>query len=208
MSATAAPLSFHPPKFPEDEARAGYYALLARVFYSGPDAALLETLAGSAEPSPEGEPTRLETAWSALANAAREVEASAAQREYDELFVGTGKADVTPYATFYLAETGREKILVGIRQDLESMGLARSASALEPEDHFAGLFEVMRHLISGGSDDAALQKQRDFFTRYLERSLPKFCAAISVSERAKFYRHVARVAEAFVVVETEALKVF
>jgi len=206
MSATVTPLNLVPPKVPEDEARAGYYALLARLFYAGPDAPLLEAMAAARDV--QAQPTRLEGAWNALADAARAAEVEAARLEYDELFVGTGKAAVTPYASYYLAETGREKILVRLRQELASLGLARSEPAREPEDHVAGLFEVMRHLISQGSDDAALQKQRDFFNRYIERSLSLFCGAIAASDRAGFYKPVAHFAEVFLSVEKESLLVF
>ncbi len=119
-----------------------------------------------------------------------------------------GKAEVTPYASYYLAETGREKILARLRGELAGWGLARSGGAREPEDHIAGLFDVMRHLISLGSEDAALRMQRGFFDRYIARSYPGFCAAISKSKKANFYKHVAHFAESFLVVETEALKVF
>ena len=206
MSSTVTPLRFHAPLAQEDEARAGYYALLGRLFYAGPDAGLLQTIAGSAGIATAG--GRLDGPWNALAAAARETEAEAARLEYDELFVGTGKAEVTPYASFYLAATGREKILVQLRQDLASLDLGRANTAREPEDHFAGLFEVMRHLISQGSDDAALQKQRGFFSAYIERSFQGFCLAVSANERAKFYEHVSDFAAAFLMVETEALKVF
>lgn len=206
MSATVTPLKFRAPLVQEDEARAGYYALLARLFYSGPDAGLLQTISGSAEFAVAG--GQLTGPWNALAAAASATAAEAARVEYDEVFVGTGKAEVTPYASFYLAATGREKILVQLRQDLASLDLGRANTAREPEDHFAGLFEVMRHLISEGSDDAALQKQRGFFSAYLERSFPGFCLAVSASERAKFYKDVSHFASSFLVVETEALKVF
>jgi TorA maturation chaperone TorD len=206
MSATVTPLNFQVPEVPEDKARAGYYALLARLFYSGPDADLLEAIAGPGEMVAEGGP--LAGPWGALAAAARAMDAEAARLEYDEVFVGTGKAEVTPYASFYLTETGREKILVRLRQDLASLGLGRTEAALEPEDHFAGLFEVMRHLISGGSGDAALQKQRQFFSRYIEGSFERFCGAISASGKANFYKSVGVFAQAFLVVETEGLKVF
>ncbi len=208
MSATVSPLHFQPPEVPEDQTRAGYYALLARLFYSGPDAGLLAAIGAAEEGAGDAAPSAVGEAWNRLAAASRAMDAEAAQLEYDQLFVGTGKAEVTPYATFYLAETGREKILVRLRQELASLGLARSPEVREPEDHIAGLFEVMRHLISMGSSDAALQKQRDFFSRYAERSVGGFCAAIDASEKANFYRHVARFASAFFVVETEALKVF
>jgi len=208
VSATVTPLKFQPPEVPEDKARAGYYALLARLFYAGPDAALLATIGSADEIAGGAEQSALAGAWSKLAAAARAMEAEAARLECDELFVGTGKAEVTPYASYYLAETGREKILARLRGELAAWGLARSAGAHEPEDHMAALFDVMRHLISLGSDDVALQKQQQFFERYLARSFPGFCGAISKSETADFYKHVAHFAESFLAVEAEALKVF
>jgi len=208
MSATVTPLKFQPPEVPEDQARAGYYALLARLFYSGPDAALLETIAGADGIAGGAEQSALAGAWNKLAVAARAMNAQAARLEYDEIFVGTGKAEVTPYATYYLAETGREKILARLRGELAGLGLARAEKSREPEDHMAGLFDVMRHLISLGSGDAALQEQQAFFDRYIARSYPAFYGAIAKSEKANFYKHVARFAEAFLVVESEALKVF
>jgi len=206
MSSSVTPLRFQARLAQEDEARTGYYALLARLFYAGPDAGLLQTIAGAAEMAEAG--GQLAGPWNALAAAAKATEAEAARVEYDEIFVGTGKAEVTPYASFYLTATGREKILVRLKQDLASLGLGKAGAAREPEDHFAGLFEVMRHLISEGSDDAALQKQRGFFSAYIERSFPGFCLAVSASERAKFYKDVCHFASSFLVVETEALKVF
>jgi len=195
MSATVTPLVFQPPEVPEDKAREGYYALLA-------------TIGGADEMASGAEQSALADAWNKLAAAARAMEAEAARIECDELFVGTGKAEVTPYASYYLAETGREKILARLRGELAAWGLARSEGAHEPEDHMAALFDIMRHLISLGSEDAALQRQQEFFDRYIARSYPGFCGAISKSERANFYKHVAHFAERFLVVEAEALKVF
>ena len=208
MSATLTPLKFQPPEVPEDGARAGYYAVLARLFYSGPDTALLATIGGADEIAFGAEQSALADTWNKLAAAARVMEAEAARLEYDEILVGTGKAEVTPYASYYLADTGREKILARLRGELAGWGLARSGGAHEPEDHMAGLFDVMRHLISLGSEDTALQMQQGFFDRYIARSYPGFCGAISKSEKANFYKHVAHFAGSFLTVETEALKVF
>ena len=206
MTATVTPLNFQPPEIPEDQARAGYYALLARLFYAGPDVGLLAAIVGAE--APEDGQSALGEAWSALAAAAREADAQTARLEYDQLFVGTGKAEVTPYASFYLSETGREKILVRLRGELASLGLRRADSAPEPEDHIAGLFDAMRHLISLGSGDDTLHRQQDFFNRYVARSFGPLCDATSASAKADFYRHVARFARAFLYVESEALKVF
>jgi TorA maturation chaperone TorD len=205
--ASGVPLRFHAPTAEEDRARAGYYALLARLFYAGPDAALLEAIAAAEPILAEASASGLAGAWRALSAAARAMDAEAAQLEYDEVFVGTGKADVTPYASYYLSETGREKIVVRARQALADMGLARAEGAREPEDHFAALFEVMRHLISG-PDDAALQKQKDFFIHFIAPSYSAFCAAISKSSKANFYRYVGDFARVYLDIESESLKVF
>lgn len=205
MSSSAVPLKFHAPIAEEERARAGYYALLARLFYSGPDAALLASIAGADELGGEGP---LAQAWNALAAAAGAADAEAAALEYDEVFVGTGKAEVTPYATYYLTETGREKLLVRLKSDLAAMGLAKAGGAREPEDHVAGLLDVMRHLILQGSDDVALQKQRLFFERFIEPFYPRFCSAIAASDKASFYKHVGGFTRALFIVETEVLKMF
>jgi TorA maturation chaperone TorD len=205
--APVAPLQFHPPTAEEDRARAGYYALLARLLYAGPDAALLEAIAGTGEIVNDEPASRLALAWRSLAAAAHAMDAEAARLEYDQVFVGTGKADVTPYASYYLSETGREKVLVRLKQELADMGLARAENAREPEDHFAAIFEVMRHLISG-SDDAALQKQKRFFVHFLAPSYSAFCSAISSSSKTNFYRYVGDFARVFLDVESESVKVF
>ena len=205
MSATVTPLHFQPPDVPEDQARAGYYALLARLFYSGPDAALLSAIGSADEIAGDAAQSAIGAAWRKLAAAARAMDPEAARLEYDELFVGTGKAEVTLYASYYLAQTGREKILARLRGELAGLGLSRTQGAHEPEDHIAGLFDVMRHLILLGSEDAALQKQQDFFGRYLAPSYEGFCDAIAASEKANFYKHVGLFARAFFMVEAEAL---
>jgi TorA maturation chaperone TorD len=107
-----------------------------------------------------------------------------------------------------LSETGREKILVRLKDELAALGLGRTAGVREPEDHFAALFEVMRHLISLGSDDAAVQKQKRFFVQFIGPSYSAFCAATSASSKINFYRYVAAFSRAFLDVETESLKVF
>jgi TorA maturation chaperone TorD len=206
VSANVTPLSLDSPLAAEDQARAGYYALLARLYYAGPDAALLAAIAGADEIAGE-EPSTLASAWRALAAAARAMDAETAALEYDEVFVGTGKAEVTPYATFYLAETGGEKILVRLKDEIAAMGLAKADSAREPEDHIAGLFEVMRHLIMQGSDDAALQ-QKVFFGRYIEPFFSRFCDATSASDKTNFYKYAGNFTRIFLEVETESLKVF
>jgi TorA maturation chaperone TorD len=201
--ATSIALQVQPTLTPEDAGRRDCYAMLARLFYAGPDQALLDTvaMAGAAAAGGEGEVAQ---ALIALGAAARDAHASEETLRFDELFIGTGKAPVTLYLSHYLAETGREKILVRLRDDLAALGLARKESAREPEDHFAGLCELMRHLVGQGSGEASLIRQRDIFDRYLARSHGPLCDAITgAANSGPFFASVATFAKAFLTVEAE-----
>ena len=188
----------------EDQARADLYALFARLFHSGPDAGLLAAIAANGGAG--GGDAPFEQAWDALCAASATADAAAVAVEYDTVFIGTGKAEVTPYASHYLVESGRERVLVSLRDELAAMGLARHAAVHEPEDHFAALFDVMRHLISlPDSGDAALQKQAAFFRRYLASGFAAFFGRIDASPNAVYYKHVSRCAMTFMEIESEAL---
>lgn len=189
----------------EDRARADFYALIARLFYAGPDAGLLAAIAGADEIAGEGENASLALAWKALTTAAAAMDAEAAKEEYDRVFVGTGKAEVTPYVTGYLSEPTKENQLVRLRAELAELGLGRAAGVAEYEDHFAGLCEVMRHLIFFGPD-VAVQKQKSFFLRYLAPCYAIVCDAVTASPNTNFYRFVARFTKAFLDVEAESFE--
>lgn len=189
-----------------DRARSDLYALLARLYYGGPDPDLLQFIVeAGGRIGTEGDSPVI-TAWKALSGVACITDPVAAQQGYDDLFVGTGRAQVSPYATYYLTPTGREKILVMLRAELASMGLSRKETSGEPEDHFAGLFDVMRHLVQRGSNDAALQDQKRFFAHFLEQSYGAFCSAVEQSGHGGFYGPVVALTRAFLDVEREALQ--
>lgn len=202
----AAALDSAQPLFEEDQARADFYALIARLFYAGPDAALLAAIAGADEIAGAGETTPLAAAWRSLRAAAAAMDAVAAREEYDAVFVGTGKAEITPYASHYLAESMQERVLVRLRASLAEIGLAKTPSASEYEDHMSGLCEVMRHLIFFGSGDVAVRKQKSFFLEYLGNWDAAFCAAVMASPNTNFYKHVAVFTKAFLDVERHSFE--
>ena len=117
----------------EDQARADLYALFARLFHAGPDADLLAAIAANGGAG--GGDAPFEQAWDALALVAARADANAARAEYDQVFVGTGKAEVTPYASHYLVESGREKILVTLRDELAGLGLRSEEHTSELQSH-------------------------------------------------------------------------
>jgi TorA maturation chaperone TorD len=126
------------------------------------------------------------------------------ENEHTELFVGTGKAEVTPYLTHYTIRYATDTPLVDVRQQLRAWGIARRSSASEPEDHISGLCEAMRFAIA--VQHRSDEEQRDFFDRFLYRGAIAFCDAVSASPKAVFYRSVACFARAFLDLEQEAFR--
>ena len=194
-------LSDAPGVLPEDLARADFYALIARLFHAGPDAQLLAAIAGTGAVAGAGADLPLVGAWRSLAAAAATADAGAAREEYDQVFVGTGKAEITLYASHYLAAVMQERVLVRLREGLAQLGLARSEDSAEYEDHLSGLCEIMRHLILSGSDNVAVQKQKTFFLAYVAPWYADFCAMVMVSPNTNFYKWVADFTKAFLDVE-------
>ena len=199
----AAPVAMHRALAPEESARGDFYALLARLCAAAPDQALLASLA-SAPPLPADGDAGLAHAWRNLVDASSVMDADAALDEYEALFCGVGKAAVSIYSGFYSGAPSIDHPRVRLQADLAAFGLARRAEVTEPEDHFAGLFEVMRVLAAGGAgrQPAALEQQQRFFEAHLEPSAGKFFAAIGSAPKANYYRNVAALGAAFVALES------
>src|SRR6185295_8822460 len=96
---------------PEDEARADFYALLSRLYATAPDAPLLAAIAAAPPLSPaEGAPeaAALASAWDALRAGSGAADPAAVGEEFQTLFIGVGKSEVSLYASHYLGpQSGR-----------------------------------------------------------------------------------------------------
>ncbi len=187
---------------PEDEARAGIYGLIARLFYAAPDEGVLAQLLHANAFEGSQEPVAL--AWRELVAAAKTAFPVVLENEHTELFVGTGRAEVTPYLTHYTIKYATDNPLVELRQQLKRWGMARRETVHEPEDHIAGLCETMRFAIA--VQHRADEEQKEYFERFLYRGAIAFCDAVSASPKAVFYRLVARFARAFFELEREAFE--
>jgi len=185
----------------EEQARANFYALLARLFYAPPDAALLKAI--SVE-KVEGEEASLAGAWAELAQAAAQADPEAVREEYETAFIGTGKAPVTLYTTAYTIRYSNEAPLAELRGDLATLGLGRRAEVREPEDHIAALCDTMRHLVAAQKKD--LEEQRRFFNRWIQPAIDPLCGAIEGSDKTTFYKWVARFAGRFCTLEHMAFE--
>jgi len=198
----AQPLNFVSTLPPEEEARANFYGLLARLFYGPPDAQLLETLAGAT--GMDAEDGEIGPAWERLCLAAGQTDKEAAREEYDTVFVGTGKAPVTLYTSAYSIRYATDAPLVELRGALSALGLARRDGASEPEDHIAALCDTMRHLIALQKRD--LVEQSVFFKRWIGPIAGPLCDAIEADPSLSFYKSVARFAKAFFDIEQSAFE--
>lgn len=187
---------------PEDVARANFYGLVSRLFYAPPDSNFLaEICAGaSAEEGGEGE---LVAAWRRLLEHCRNAYPALLRQEYDSVFVGVGKAEVTPYLSAYAEPGSPDRYLVRLRDQLGSWGLARKARVFEVEDHVSGICDVMRWLIE---ERRGLTEQRQFFDEFAYRGCVRFCGAVQKSASANFYKHVAALASAFFELEKSAFE--
>ena len=186
---------------PEELARANFYGLIARLFYAPPDGQLISELL-LAQPI-EGD-AQLAAAWREMVEACRNVFPVTLEHEHTGLFVGTGKAEVTPYLSHYVVQYATDNPLVELRQQLAAWGMGRRGEVPEYEDHVSGVCEAMRFAIA--VQQRTPEEQRDFFERFLHRGAIAFCDAVTASKNAHFYQHVARFARAFFDIEKAAFE--
>jgi TorA maturation chaperone TorD len=181
-----------------DAARAQQYALLAALLSRAPGADLLGRLARL-----RVDATPLGLTQAALAEAAREASVDRIEREYFDLFIGLGRGELLPYASYYLTGFLHERPLARLRADLAELGIARTERNAEPEDHLATLCEVMAGLVDGRFPAPAGSDQR-IFERHMAPWAARFFADMERAEAADFYRRVATLGRMFVEIETEA----
>jgi TorA maturation chaperone TorD len=180
-----------------DRQRAAEYGLLALLLGKAPTADTLARIALL-----KGDASDLGMAHIELA-AATEVGERAISHEFFNLFIGVGRGDVLPYASYYLTGFLHERPLARVREDLERLGIARAEQVGEPEDHIAILCEVMAGL-AGGAFDADFAEQAKFFERHLKPWASRLFADLELSKSAAFYRTVGRVGRIFMELESEA----
>ena len=129
----------------------GFYALARAPLRRGAGcgAAVIDRhAAASSPPTPESEDGRaLAESWRKLIAASMAMDAAAAADEYQNLFVGVGKSEVSAHASSYLKAPGRTP-LIEIRGSLARLGLARQSGVNMYEDHLAAVCETMQALIT------------------------------------------------------------
>jgi TorA maturation chaperone TorD len=142
-------------------------------------------------------------AHAALAEAASEALTRVSEREYFDLFVGFGRGELLPYASYYLTGFLNERPLSRLRGDLASLGIEQAENNFEPEDHAATLCEIMAGL-AAGRFPASPEAQRAFFEKHVTPWMGRLFADLESAASAKFYRLVGSLGRLFLEIEAEA----
>jgi len=187
----------------EDRARAQMYQLLGVLLGGPPSSELLRGLA-----SLQGDDTRLGSASKNLAALAERTALNDAEREYNSLFVGLGRGELLPYASYYLTGFLNEKPLSDLRTDLMARGIKSSDHVKEPEDHMGTLCEIMAGIIAGEFVcDSDLPSQKAFFDAHLSKWAALFFTDLEKAQTAIFYTPVGTLGRAFMAVEADAFAI-
>jgi len=181
-----------------DLARAREYALLSTLLLGSPDARLLKRLALL-----RGDATPLGAAHGELAAAAARASAEQVEREYFDLFVGLGRGELLPYASYYLTGFLYERPLSRLRADLKRFGLEQVDGHSEPEDHAAIVCEIMAGLV-GGTLAAPPGAGREIFEKHMAPWMGRFFTDLERSSRADFYARVGLLGRTLIEIEAEA----
>jgi TorA maturation chaperone TorD len=186
----------------EDRHRADLYNFLGLLLANPPDEALLAQTEALT-----GDDSELGQAMTTLAKLARRASPKTVEIEFNRLFIGLGRGELLPYASYYLTGFLHEKPLAVLRQDMAARGLARADKVFEPEDGIASLMESMAALIVGRFGAAAtLEDQRTFFNKHIAPWAGHFFSDLEAAKNAVFYAPVGTIGRVFMEIEAEAFR--
>ena len=181
-----------------DAERAHEYALLSSLLARAPSKPLLSQLAKL-----QGNPSPLGLVHAQLGEAAAAANLVEVEREFFDLFIGVGRSELLPYASYYLTGFLNERPLARLRADLAPLGIERVEGNYEPEDHAATLCEIMSGL-AARRFPAPEGTEREFFERHIRPWMGRLFVDLENASGAKFYRSVGTLGRTFLEIETEA----
>ncbi|WP_299658167.1 molecular chaperone [uncultured Tateyamaria sp.] len=185
-----------------DRARADLYNFLGALLAGPPDEMLLAQTAGLS-----GDETELGQAIGTLSKLAKVTKPKAAESEFNKLFIGLGRGELLPFASYYLTGFLNEKPLALLRQDMLAKGMQRSETVFEPEDSIASLMEMMAAMIVGRfGTPADVTEQKQFFNKHIGPWAGHFFTDLEEAKTSVFYSPVGTVGKIFMAVEAEAFR--
>ncbi len=190
----------------EQHLRSTYYFLLSQLLCSPPTKELISNVALLGDPETEAN-SPFSTALNKLSSVASRLDDfERLDDEFHDLFVGLGRGELLPYASWYITGMLMDKPLSLIRQDLKALGIERIQGNREPEDHVAALFDIMGILITSG-DEYQFKAQQTFYDRHLRPWVRRFFKDLLNARKANFYQEVGKFGVEFINFESEYLAI-
>ena len=184
----------------EDVLRAHLYRFLAGYLAHPPSEDELAVAA-----SMVGDETELGQAIQALGKIANAVTPQQIDVEYHDLFIGVGRGELLPYASYYLTGFLMEKPLSKLRSDMGQLGIVRPDSVKEPEDHIAALMDMMAGIILGAfAGDGDVAAQKIFFDDHLAPWATHFFSDLEGAKSSVFYAALGTIGRVFMGIEKTA----
>jgi len=192
-----------PPVAPEDQVRGALYSLLGNLLLQVPDKTTLDRLVAL-----EGREGEIGTVVETLSQIARSMNPATAEREFNVLFIGVGRGEVLPYASYYLTGFLHEKPLADLRAKMRSLGMQRKQGIAEPEDHLGALCEMMAGMIMGSfGQPMPLQTQKEFFNAHIAPWASHCFSDLEKAENALLYAPVGSLGRLLVEIEQESFRI-
>ena len=186
----------------EEQLRADMYSFLASLLRAEPSADLVKQLTLL-----ESDDTPIGKAIKILKKLASSLDLPSIRDEYVGIFIGVGRGEILPFASYYLTGFLKDKPLAKLRGDMQEIGIAVS-SGIDPEDHIATLFDIMAGLILGKFNRKfSIREQRDFFNKHLAPWVDLLMRDIEASKIAVFYAPVGTIGREFIEIERSSFKI-
>ena len=184
----------------EDLLRARLYRLLARFLARPPDREYLALAAAMS-----GDRSELGKAVQAFSEVAARQREDIVTQEFHDLFIGLGRGELLPYASYYLTGFLHEKPLARLRRDMAVLGIAGDESSSEPEDHIAALMDMMAGLIEGSfGAPADIATQKKFFDDHIGSWAKHFYRELEGAKSSVLYATLGQVGRVFMDIEDVA----
>ena len=181
----------------EDQLRADMYSFLASLLRTEPNAELVNQLTNlESDDSPIGKSIKT------LSKLASSMDLPTIRDEYVRIFVGVGRGEILPFASYYLTGFLKDKPLAKLRNDMKEIGIELAENVKEPEDHIASLFDMMSGLILGKFNKKfSISEQKDFFNKHLGSWVDLLMRDIESSKIAVFYSPIGTIGREFIEIE-------
>jgi TorA maturation chaperone TorD len=181
----------------EDQLRADMYSFLANLLRAEPSAELVGQLTKlESDVSPIGKSIKT------LSKLASSLDLPTIRDEYVRIFIGVGRGEILPFASYYLTGFLKDKPLAKLRNDMKEIGIELAENVKEPEDHIASLFDMMSGLILGKfSKKFSIGEQKEFFNKHLASWVDLLMRDIESSRIAVFYSPIGTIGREFMEIE-------